>query len=344
MSSKESCFQPKNILVTGAAGFIGCNYVRMMLDKYSDINIMSFDKLTYAGSLDNLHDVIDNPRHTFLKGDICDKSLIAKVLKEYEVDTIVHFAAESHVDNSIVGPEVFFQTNVMGTLLLIDEARKFWQREKGWNETQCRFHHVSTDEVYGTLCKDDPAFTEETAYAPNSPYSASKAGSDHLVRSYFHTYKMPITMSNCSNNYGPYQHQEKLIPVIIKACMEAKPIPIYGDGSNIRDWLYVEDHCRAIDKIIRNGNVGETYNVGGDNELSNLELTKKICEQMDKLKPENKPHVELISFVEDRKGHDWRYAVNSTKLKEKLSWACSNNMNSLLKYMISDKIKQLSII
>lgn len=337
-------FQPKNILVTGAAGFIGCNFVRMMLNTYSDINIISFDKLTYAGSLENLHDVMDNSRHVFVKGDICDRQLVAKVLREHAIDTIVHFAAESHVDNSIEGPEVFFQTNLMGTLSLIDEARKFWQDEMGWGDSQCRFHHISTDEVYGTLGKDDPAFTEETTYAPNSPYSASKASSNHIVRSYFHTYKLPVTMSNCSNNYGPYQHEEKLIPVIIKACINQKPIPIYGDGSNIRDWLYVEDHCRAIDDIIRNGGLGETYNIGGDNELSNIGLAKKICELMDELRPENKPYEKLITFVEDRKGHDWRYAVNSAKLGQELGWKCCDNMNAHLNNIISKKIKELIIV
>ncbi len=337
-------FQPKNILVTGAAGFIGCNFVRMMLNTCSDINIISFDKLTYAGSLENLHDVMDNSRHVFVKGDICDRQLVAKVLREHAIDTMVHFAAESHVDNSIEGPEVFFQTNVMGTLSLIDEARKFWQDEMGWGESQCRFHHISTDEVYGTLGKDDPAFTEETPYAPNSPYSASKASSNHIVRSYFHTYKLPVTISNCSNNYGPYQHEEKLIPVIIKACINQKPIPIYGDGSNIRDWLYVEDHCRAIDDIIRNGGLGETYNIGGDNELSNIGLAKKICELMDKLKSENKPHEKLITFVEDRKGHDLRYAVNSAKLGQELGWKCCDNMNAHLKILISKKTKESSIV
>ena len=323
-------FVPKNILVTGAAGFIGCNFVRLMLKQYPDIKIVSFDKLTYAGSLDNLHDVMDNPRHFFVKGDIGNRTDVAHTLKKHEIDTIVHFAAESHVDNSIAGPEVFFQTNVMGTLSLIDEARKYWQNEMGWDELNCRFHHVSTDEVFGTLAKDDPAFTEETPYAPNSPYSASKAASDHIVRSYFHTYKLPVTVSNCSNNYGPYQHNEKLIPVIIKACIEQKPIPIYGDGSNIRDWLYVDDHCCAIDKIIRNGLVGETYNIGGDNELSNLELAKTICQHIDKISPENKPHEKLITFVEDRKGHDWRYAIDNIKISKELSWKPMQDFKSFL--------------
>ncbi|MBV52783.1 MAG: dTDP-glucose 4,6-dehydratase [Coxiellaceae bacterium] len=324
-------FQPKNILVTGAAGFIGCNFVRMIFNKYIDIRMISYDKLTYAGSLDNLHDVMNNSRHVFVQGDICNRQLVGKTLREHAIDTIVHFAAESHVDNSIAGPEVFFQTNVMGTLSLIDEARKYWQDEMGWDEKQCRFHHVSTDEVYGTLSKDDPAFTEETPYAPNSPYSASKAASDHIVRSYFHTYKLPMTMSNCSNNYGPYQHQEKLIPVIMQACIDQNPIPIYGDGSNIRDWLHVDDHCNAVDLIVRQGKIGETYNIGGDNELSNLELAKKICQQMDDVNSENKPHETLINFVEDRKGHDWRYAIDTSKICKELGWKPAQDFKALLK-------------
>lgn len=337
-------FEPKNILVTGAAGFIGCNFVRMMLNKYNNIKIISYDKLTYAGSLDNLHDVIDNPRHVFIKGDICDRQLVAKVLREHAIDTIVHFAAESHVDNSIAGPEVFFQTNVMGTLSLIDEVRKYWQDEMGWGDAQCRFHHVSTDEVYGTLGKDDPAFTEETPYAPNSPYSASKAGSDHIVRSYFHTYKMPVTISNCSNNYGLYQHWEKLIPVTIEACIEQKAIPIYGDGSNIRDWLYVDDHSQAIDLIIRNGRVGQSYNVGGDNEVSNLDLVKEICQFMDKFNPQNKRHEKLITFVEDRKGHDWRYAIDSCKIQKDLNWSAKNKLIEGLKKTICFYLRATEVI
>lgn len=334
-------FQPKNILVTGAAGFIGCNFVRLMLNKYDKIKIISYDKLTYAGSLENLHDVMDDFRHVFVQGDVCDRQLVAKTLREYTVDTVVHFAAESHVDNSITGPEVFFQTNVMGTLSLIDEARRYWQDEMGWDEMQCRFHHVSTDEVYGTLEKDDPAFTEKTPYLPNSPYSASKAGSDHIIRSYFHSYKLPVTMSNCSNNYGPYQHQEKLIPVIIQACIEQKPIPIYGDGSNIRDWLHVEDHCLAMDLIIRQGKTGETYNIGGDNELSNLDLARKICQQMDDVSPDNKPHDKLIKFVEDRKGHDWRYAIDNTKICEELGWKPAQDFKSLLRSTVEFSLEMV---
>ena len=334
-------FEPRNILVTGAAGFIGCNFVRMMLNKYEHLKIISYDKLTYAGSLDNLHDVMNNPRHVFIQGDICDRQLVAEILRRNKVDTIVHFAAESHVDNSIAEPEVFFQTNVIGTLSVIDEARRFWQDEMHWEKSICRFHHVSTDEVYGRLRKDDHAFTEEVPYAPTSPYSASKAGSDHIVRSYFHTYKLPITMSNCSNNYGPYQHQEKLIPVIIQACIEEKLIPIYGDGSNIRDWLYVEDHCSAIDCIIRQGMIGETYNVGGDNELSNLELARMICQQIDKIYPEKNSHEKLIHFVEDRKGHDWRYAIDNTKICEELGWKPAQDFKSLLRSTVEFSLEMV---
>lgn len=335
MSNNKTNFVPRNVLVTGAAGFIGCNYVRMMLDKYSDINIISFDKLTYAGSLDNLHDVIHNPRHAFIKGDICDRPFVAKVLEEHEVDTIVHFAAESHVDNSIAGPEVFFQTNVMGTLSLIDEARKFWQENKGWNEAQCRFHHVSTDEVYGSLTHSDPAFTELNAYKPNSPYSASKASSDHFVRAYLHTYKMPVTISNCSNNYGPYQHKEKLIPVIINACINQQTIPVYGDGSNIRDWLYVGDHCDAIDVILKNASPGSVYNIGADNEVTNIDMVNHICQILDNLIPENAPHKRLIKFVEDRRGHDFRYAINNSKIFQELGWKSVGNFKKMLEETVN---------
>jgi dTDP-glucose 4,6-dehydratase len=328
-------FHPKNILITGAAGFIGCNFVRMMLSQYDDVNTISFDKLTYAGSLDNLSDVMNHERHFFIKGDIGDRQLIAQTLCVYGIDTIVHFAAESHVDNSIANSEVFFQTNVMGTLALIDEARKYWQSELGWGESQCRFHHVSTDEVYGSLSSDSPASTEGSPYAPNSPYSASKAGSDHIVRAFWNTYQLPVTQSNCSNNFGPYQHPEKLIPVVIEACLNQRPIPIYGDGKNIRDWLYVEDHCKAIDSIIRLGKVGDTYNVGGNNELSNLSLVKIICQLMDELRPIDYPHESLITFVEDRKGHDWRYAVDISKLETELGYSAQREVYAALRDTVS---------
>jgi len=313
-------YQPKNILVTGSAGFIGCNFVRYMLHEHPKAQLISLDKLTYAGSLSNLLGLSDPTRHNFIQGDICDSRLIHRLLREYHIDTIVHFAAESHVDNSISGPEIFIQTNVMGTFHLLEEARKYWQHEKKWSQEQYRFHHISTDEVYGTLSKEDPAFTESTPYAPNSPYSASKASSDHLARAYFHTYDLAIVTTNCSNNYGSYQHGEKLIPTIIRSCVEQKNIPVYGDGSNIRDWLYVEDHCSGINAVICNGKLGEVYNIGGCNEWSNINIVRLICQLMDKEKPEHAPHEKLISFVTDRAGHDWRYAIDASKMMDDLNW------------------------
>jgi len=322
-----SNYKPSNILVTGGAGFIGCNYVRYMLENDAKVKIVNFDKLTYAGSLDNLKDLPDESRHTFIEGDICDQTLIARLLREYEIDTIVHFAAESHVDNSISGPEIFVQTNVMGTFTLLDAARQYWLNEKQLDDDGCRFHHISTDEVYGTLSKDDPAFTEETPYAPNSPYSASKAGSDHLVRAYFHTYGLPVTTTNCSNNYGPFQHAEKLIPTIIRHCLKGAPIPVYGDGSNIRDWLYVEDHCSGIDAVVRKGTLGEVYNIGGINEWANIGIVKCICQLMDEL-TEGDEHQKLISFVKDRPGHDWRYAIDAEKMNNDLHWTPAETFES----------------
>jgi len=313
-------FKPKSMLVTGGAGFIGCNYVRYMLETDADVHIVNLDALTYAGSLDNLENLPDASRHTFVQGDICDRELIDRLLREHEIDTIVHFAAESHVDNSIAGPEIFVQTNVLGTFTLLDAARGYWQQEKGWDGSRCRFHHISTDEVYGTLGPEDPAFSETTPYAPNSPYSASKAGSDHLVRAWFHTYGLPVTTTNCSNNYGPYQHAEKFIPTVIRACVEGKPIPVYGDGSNIRDWLYVRDHCSGIDAVIRHGTIGEVYNIGGINEWRNIDICRLICRLMDEHQPDRAPHEELITFVKDRPGHDWRYAIDATKMATELGW------------------------
>ena len=314
-------YKPNNILVTGGAGFIGCNYVRYMLTSDPDVRIINLDLLTYAGSLENLKELPDESRHTFVQGDICDRELINRLMSELDIDTVVHFAAESHVDNSITGPEVFVKTNVLGTFTLLESARQYWQGEKGLEASQCRFHHISTDEVYGTLEKSDPAFSETTPYAPNSPYSASKAGSDHLVRAYFHTYGLPVTTSNCSNNYGPYQHGEKLIPTIIRSCMEGKPIPVYGDGTNIRDWLYVEDHCSGIDTVIRKGKIGGVYNIGGCNEWANIDIVKCICGIMDKRLPQKDPYGNLISFVTDRAGHDWRYAIDASKMLCELHWS-----------------------
>lgn len=328
-------FTPKKMLVTGAAGFIGSNFVVEMLARYADLTIISLDKLTYAGSLDNLKEVANNPRHHFIKGDILDRALLDKTLRDYDVDTIVHFAAESHVDNSIKDPGIFIETNVVGTYTLLEAARIFWVHEQKWNATQCRFHHISTDEVYGTLGQHDPAFTEETAYAPNSPYSASKAGSDHLVRAYFHTYGLPVTISNCSNNYGPRQHAEKFIPTVIRSCVEEKPIPIYGDGTNIRDWLYVGDHCEAVDLIIRKSKVGEVYNIGGNNELSNLMLAKQICAVFDELRPRRQGKYEdLLSFVKDRPGHDWRYAIDNNKIKKELGWRPKMSLDQALRTIL----------
>jgi dTDP-glucose 4,6-dehydratase len=337
-----SVYKSKKMLVTGAAGFIGSNFVKYMLGKHADLQVVSFDKLTYAGSKDNLAQVLDDPRHQFILGDICDESLVADTLKTYDIDTIVHFAAESHVDNSIAGPKVFIETNINGTFTLLEAAKHYWQEVQGWGTRECRFHHVSTDEVYGSLKKSDPAFTETTAYAPNSPYSASKASSDHLVRSYFHTYKLPVTISNCSNNYGPNQHKEKLIPVVVDACMKGKPIPVYGDGSNIRDWLFVEDHCSAIEAILSEGRVGEVYNVGSNNELSNLELIHAICAAMDAVVPKAFKHESLITFVEDRKGHDWRYAIDSSKIHLELGWSVSTSFLDVLHFTIKRYLESLS--
>ncbi|PCH53401.1 MAG: dTDP-glucose 4,6-dehydratase [Flavobacteriaceae bacterium] len=347
-------FQPKNILVTGGAGFIGCNYVRFMLEVYSDVNIINLDALTYAGSMDNLKDLPDESRHTFVQGDICDRPLIDKLMREHEIDTVVHFAAESHVDNSISGPEIFVKTNVMGTFTLLDSARQYWQGEKNWDAEQCRFHHISTDEVYGTLSADDPAFSETTPYAPNSPYSASKAGSDHLVRAYFHTYGLPVTTTNCSNNYGPYQHGEKFIPTVIRKCLEQEAIPVYGDGTNIRDWLYVRDHCSGIDAVVRKGVLGEVYNIGGINEWANIDICKLICQLMDELHPRVPQKVngvareaalgytDLITFVQDRAGHDWRYAIDATKMNEKLNWKPAETFETGIRKTVAWYLKGLN--
>jgi len=313
-------YSPKNILVTGAAGFIGCNYVRYILADDDGVEIVSLDNLSYAGSVKNLENLPDPKRHHFVEGDICDKTLVLSILRDYHIDTIVHFAAESHVDRSITGPDAFIQSNLVGTFSLLEAVREVWLNENEWNASNCRFHHISTDEVYGTLNLEDPPFTETTTYAPNSPYSASKAGSDHLVRSYLHTYGLPVTTTNCSNNYGPYQHAEKFIPTVIRSCLAHEAIPVYGDGTNIRDWLYVDDHCSAIEKVVRQGEIGETYNVGGHNEWSNNDIAKTICDLLDKKVPWDKPYSSLISYVTDRLGHDWRYAIDGTKLKTELDW------------------------
>ena len=311
-------YRPRNVLVTGGAGFIGCNHVRYLLSSDPEIRIVNLDLLTYAGSLDNLRDLPNPARHHFVQGDICDRPLVDRLLREHQIDTILHFAAESHVDRSISGPLAFIQTNLLGTFTLLEAARQFWLVEQ--QTTECRMHGVSTDEVYGTLNSDDPPFTETTPYAPNSPYSASKAGSDHLIRAYFHTYGLPVVTTNCSNNYGAFQHGEKLIPTVIRSCLLEKPIPVYGDGSNIRDWLYVDDHCRGIDAVVRRGRLGETYNIGGNNEWANINIVRLICQLLDERRPQHAPHERLIDFVKDRPGHDWRYAIAADKMERELSW------------------------
>lgn len=314
----------KTILITGGAGFIGSNFIPYFCEKYTNYNIINLDKLTYAGNLDNLKECEQMDNYKFIQGDICDRLLIEKLFKESDVKGVIHFAAESHVDNSIKNPDAFIQTNINGTFNLINIVFKSWMEapnkiKSGYEN--CRFHHISTDEVYGTL-GETGYFTEKTPYAPNSPYSASKAGSDFIVRAYHHTFGMNITTSNCSNNYGPKQHNEKLIPHIIKQALEEKPLPIYGKGLNIRDWLYVLDHCKAIDLIFHKGKSGETYNIGGHNERNNIAIVNKICEILDEKMPRKNgaKYSELIKFVEDRAGHDFRYAIDATKLETELGW------------------------
>ena len=311
---------PHSILVTGGAGFIGCNFVRLLLRSDPGVRVVNLDALTYAGSRDNLADLPDPARHRLVHGDICDRELVDRLLREHEVDSLIHFAAESHVDRSITGPGEFVRTNVTGSYTLLEAARQYWQNEKKWDAGRARFHHISTDEVYGTLSQTDPPFTEDTPYAPNSPYSASKAASDHLVRAYFHTYKLPVVTTNCSNNFGPFQHGEKFIPTVIRSCVEGEKIPVYGDGSNVRDWLYVEDHCTGIDAVLRGGRLGECYNIGGGNEQHNIDVVRLICRIMDAERPQKAPHEKLISFVTDRPGHDWRYAINAEKIRRELGW------------------------
>jgi len=312
----------KTILVTGGAGFIGSNFIRFVLTEKPDVTVINLDLLTYAGSLENLRDLPSADRYTFVKGDICEQEKVANILREYNVDTIVNFAAESHVDRSIHGPGVFVQTNIFGTFSLLEAARKVWLEERKSGENEVRFHHISTDEVYGTLTPSDSAFTEQTPYSPNSPYAASKASSDHLVNAYTHTYGLPATITNCSNNYGPYQFPEKLIPLIILNAVEGKPLPVYGDGKQIRDWLYVEDHCRAIWAVLEKGKIGESYNIGGENQPTNLEIIHTICSILDEKIPNSlyTPHEQLITFVADRPGHDRRYAMNIEKIHNELGW------------------------
>jgi len=310
------------ILVTGGAGFIGANFVLDWLSSSSAEGVVNLDKLTYAGNLANLQILENDPRHIFVHGDIGDKELVAKLLIEHRPRAIVNFAAESHVDRSIHGPAEFIQTNIIGTFNLLECAREYWGNLKSSEKEAFRFHHVSTDEVYGSLSATDPAFSETNPYEPNSPYSASKAASDHLVRAWFHTYGFPVVTTNCSNNYGPYHFPEKLIPLVILNALNGKPLPIYGDGQQIRDWLYVGDHCSAIREVLANGRLGDTYNIGGWNEKANLDVVKTICTILDELRPrsDGRPYAEQITFVTDRPGHDRRYAIDASKLEKELGW------------------------
>jgi dTDP-glucose 4,6-dehydratase len=332
------------ILVTGGAGFIGANFISYFLKKNAVCKVVNLDALTYAGDLSNVSELQENPRYTFIHGDICDREFVETLFNKYQFSAVIHFAAESHVDNSITNPDAFVKTNVFGTFNLLETAKNYWMEspnvyKKGFEN--CRFHHISTDEVYGTLGKTG-LFTEETPYTPNSPYSASKASSDLLVRSYFHTYGMNVVTTNCSNNYGPKQHDEKLIPTIIRKAIFGEKIPIYGDGKNIRDWLYVLDHCKGIELVFTSGKSGETYNVGGKNERDNLYIAHTVCDILDEMIPKKASYKKQIQFVKDRPGHDYRYAIDATKLEQELGWEAAENFESGIRKTIQwyiDKYK-----
>ncbi|MGR6836682.1 dTDP-glucose 4,6-dehydratase [Syntrophomonas erecta] len=310
------------VVVTGGAGFIGSNFIHYIFEYFPDWQVLNLDKLTYAGNLYSLKDIVNNPNFSFIQGSIENKELVANILSKFQPDAVVNFAAESHVDRSIDGPSEFIATNIVGTFNLLECSRLYWYQLDEQRKEAFRFLHISTDEVYGSLGAEG-YFTEETSYAPNSPYSASKASSDHLVRAYYHTYGLPVLTTNCSNNYGPYQFPEKLIPLIILNALEGKNLPIYGDGLNIRDWLYVGDHCSAITAVLTKGKPGEVYNIGGNNEKTNLEVVETICNLLDELKPSNKisSYKEQIIFVKDRPGHDKRYAIDAEKIKRELGWS-----------------------
>lgn len=336
----------KNILLTGCAGFIGSNFVPYFLDKYKDYNVIVLDALTYAGDINNLKECFGIPRFKFIKGDICNGELVEFLFKEYDINGVIHFAAESHVDNSIKSPGVFIQTNVFGTYTLLNTAKNHWLSKPFCYKDEyagARFHHISTDEVYGTL-SDDPneLFTEKTPYAPNSPYSASKASSDMVVRSYVETFGLDCVITNCSNNYGAKQHDEKLIPTIIRKAINNENIPIYGDGKNIRDWLYVMDHCKGIDLVFHKGKKGDTYNIGGKNERKNIDIAHTICAILDELKPSAKSYKELITFVEDRAGHDRRYAIDASKIKRELGWVADESFESGIRKTIKWYLEKYS--
>ncbi|MBF0298516.1 MAG: dTDP-glucose 4,6-dehydratase [Oligoflexia bacterium] len=334
----------KSILISGGAGFIGSNFIPYFIDKYSDYQMVNVDNLTYAGNLENLQEIENHPNYFFIKGDICDRSLMEHIFREHDIRGVIHFAAESHVDNSILGPGEFIKTNITGTFTLLDVARNFWMNRPFQYKNEfsgSRFHHISTDEVYGSL-GDTGLFTEKTPYAPNSPYSSSKASSDLIVRSYYHTYGMNVVTTNCSNNYGPKQHKEKLIPTIIRKAINKEPIPIYGDGKNIRDWLYVLDHCRGIDLVYHKGTSGETYNIGGNNEKNNLQIVNTICELLNEYRPlGDKKYQDFITFVNDRPGHDRRYAIDASKIECELNWEAFENFNSGIEKTVRWYLDQL---
>ena len=331
----------KNILITGGAGFIGSNFIHYLMAHRKACHVTNLDELTYSGNLDNLKDIQHSESYHFIKGNICDTEAINCLFQTFTFDTVVHFAAESHVDRSIKNPMQFIQTNVVGTANLLRNALTCWEKLDAKSRKSFRFLHVSTDEVFGSLDKDDPAFSEKTPYAPNSPYAASKAASDHLVRSYYQTYQFPAIITNCSNNYGPYQFPEKLIPLVILNAVNGKPLPVYGDGQQIRDWLYVLDHCQALLAVLEKGKIGETYNIGGNNQTPNLEIIRRICAILDELCPASpyKPHDQLIQFVPDRPGHDRRYAMNIEKIKRELGWQPRENLESGLRKTVKWYLK-----
>lgn len=337
-----------NILVTGGAGFIGSNFIPYFLAKNKNYKVINLDLLTYAANPDYLYQLHHNPNYVFVAGDICNRALVARLFKQYDIRGVINFAAESHVDNSIKNPERFLQTNIMGTFTLLDVAYKYWMTQPfSWRTgySHSRFHHISTDEVFGSLT-DTGFFSETTPYAPNSPYSASKASSDFIARSYYHTYGLNITTSNCSNNYGPQQHKEKLIPTIIEKALAGEPIPIYGNGKNIRDWLYVEDHCNAIDLIYHKGITGQTYNVGGGNEKTNLAVADAVLTIIDELRPrsDGKSYKSQLAFVTDRAGHDWRYAIDASKITTELCWQAQHDFSSGIKATVQWYLKSYAAI
>jgi len=333
---------PRQVLITGGAGFIGSNFVACLLAGDPGVRVVNLDLMTYAADPGILPHFEASGRHVFVHGDICDAELAGRLLRDYDIDTIVHFAAETHVDRSISGPGDFVRTNVDGTFVLLEAARQAWLAE-GRSSRGRRFHHISTDEVYGSLGPDDAPFTESSPYAPNSPYSASKAASDHLVRAYHRTYGLPVVTTHCSNNYGPYQHDEKFIPTIIRCCLAGESIPVFGTGGNSRDWLYVDDHCRGIDRVLRDGRTGETYNIGGGCELNNIEVAEKLCALMDEHHPEGAPHRRLISFVADRPGHDWRYAIDAARMRDELGWEPKENFDGAIRKTVAWYLARVAV-